>query len=1160
MPNPAIRLTIGLLSIALSCGSAPAASLLLDTQFRAPLFAEPHTVVRTLLQPDGNFYLFFDTDTLTDVRSGAITRFLPDGTLDTSFNFSRSYKVVDAAALAPNGQLVIAVIQYTYGTSVGTEQLLRLNTDGSIDPSFTISIVQPYPSNSVRSILVQPDGNTLVVGSFTDFGGSGRQKIVRLLADGTIDPSFNPPEFSGGFYGIYPKPVLTNGKIIVTGDFSQVNGVANLGVAQLNSDGSLDTSFQALGFTRYTSGIPIRGLGTTSDGKIIIAGRFRIGSGPGAPRPQLLRLNSDGSLDSSYLPTLSDSSDIARDLVIQSDDKAIAALSGYVFRIDTNGVADPTFTVPLCVDASSDPYGELGITYTLGLQPDGRILVAGAFTDINPAGNPGLSHFGIVRLNSDGTVDPSLVMTHRTGFEDFPTSFARLTDGSVLSSFRVSSQLHDPTMPFNFGRLLPDGSVDPAFTLSSADPGGILSMGFIAKDFIRMVDGEFFVFEESYGGAKFHSNGYQDLSFQFSGGPFQEATTTLDDKVLLSAGTSPDATIWGPLSRMRRDGSLDSTLFLPEVHSSQVIYDQTGLSQLFVGSHVLAVQPNGKILFIYFASDQFFHFVRLNQDGSQDDSFPAVTLDPINLVVDFPYVFDPYAGGYVQPFGGAWSATAPIQDAHVLPDGRIILCGLFTSYNGIPARRVVRLFPDGTTDSSFDVGGGAQWTTTTETSSFFPAVEALEEQVDGKLLIAGTFEAFNGIPLPGIASLNPDGSVDESFIPPAERQKFAKGTAKLARQPDGSFLLSGPYSFPGESDPAFIHINSVGGIPVVGSPPQATAIIGQPFNYQIEASGQPTSYNATGLPPGFTIDPNTGAITGTPNSGNVGIYVIFITATNDDGTSATFYLTLTVAPSSIGPFPTLQNISTRLKVLAGDNALIGGFIISGYSERRVIVRAIGPSLTGLGVSGALANPVLELHGPDGFVTITNDNWRDTQQTEIEATGIAPSNDLESAIVATLQPGAYTAIVRGISDGIGVGLVEAYDLESTPYAQLANISTRGFVDNAENVMIGGLIAGPSTAGSGRVLIRAIGPSLSNVGVPNTLQNPMLELHDSNGGLIAFNNNWKETQEFAIQATGIAPTDDNEAAILTVLAPGSYTAVVQGEDEGIGVGLVEVYNLQ
>jgi hypothetical protein len=281
-----------------------------------------------------------------------------------------------------------------------------------------------------------------------------------------------------------------------------------------------------------------------------------------------------------------------------------------------------------------------------------------------------------------------------------------------------------------------------------------------------------------------------------------------------------------------------------------------------------------------------------------------------------------------------------------------------------------------------------------------------------------------------------------------------------------------------------------------------------------------------------------------------------VTATNAEGTSATFYLTLAIIPLQTGPLPSLLNISTRLKVLTGDNTLIGGFIITGFSPKRVIIRAIGPNL---GVSGALADPVLELHGPGAFVTITNDNWRDTQESEIQATGIPPGNDLESAIVATLPAGAYTAIVRGKDGGTGVGLVEVYDLDSTGgFAQLANISTRGFVDAGENVMIGGLIAGPADSGSGRVLLRALGPSLT--GVSNTLQNPRLELRDGTGTLVAFNNDWRDTQEHAIAATGIPPSDDHEAAILWVLAPGNYTAIVQSEGSGTGVGLVEIYNLQ
>jgi hypothetical protein len=244
--------------------------------------------------------------------------------------------------------------------------------------------------------------------------------------------------------------------------------------------------------------------------------------------------------------------------------------------------------------------------------------------------------------------------------------------------------------------------------------------------------------------------------------------------------------------------------------------------------------------------------------------------------------------------------------------------------------------------------------------------------------------------------------------------------------------------------------------------------------------------------------------------------------------------------------------------LTGDNALIGGFIVTGNASKRVVVRAIGPSLTNFGVPGALADPALELHGPGAFVTITNDNWRDSQEIEIEATGLAPSDNLESAIVATLPPGAYTAVVRGNNGGTGVGLVEAYDLDSAADAQLANISTRGFVDTGDNVMIGGFILGNGNTNA-RVLIRAIGPSLTAFGVPDALADPTLELHNNNGDLIVANDDWKDTQQAEIEATGIPPSDDRESAIVQTLVPGAYTAIVRGKNNTTGVALVEAYKL-
>ncbi|HEX7517856.1 MAG TPA: choice-of-anchor Q domain-containing protein [Chthoniobacterales bacterium] len=252
----------------------------------------------------------------------------------------------------------------------------------------------------------------------------------------------------------------------------------------------------------------------------------------------------------------------------------------------------------------------------------------------------------------------------------------------------------------------------------------------------------------------------------------------------------------------------------------------------------------------------------------------------------------------------------------------------------------------------------------------------------------------------------------------------------------------------------------------------------------------------------------------------------------------------------------LGNISTRLRVGTSDNAMIGGFIITGTQPKTVIVRGIGPSLP---VPGALADPVIEVHGSSGELLATNDNWRDDPNRQhVIDSGLAPTNDLESALWGIINPGAYTVVVRGNNNATGVGLFEVYDLDGTVDSKLGNISTRGFVDTGDNVMIGGTIiigSAPTT-----MLLRAIGPSLTNFGVPNALQDPTLELHDGNGALIAANDNWRSDQEAEIIATTIPPSNDLESAIVRDLVPGSYTAIVRGKNNTTGVALVEVYGLQ
>jgi predicted outer membrane repeat protein len=249
---------------------------------------------------------------------------------------------------------------------------------------------------------------------------------------------------------------------------------------------------------------------------------------------------------------------------------------------------------------------------------------------------------------------------------------------------------------------------------------------------------------------------------------------------------------------------------------------------------------------------------------------------------------------------------------------------------------------------------------------------------------------------------------------------------------------------------------------------------------------------------------------------------------------------------------TLANISTRLRVETGDNVLIGGFIVTGTHDKPVLLRAIGPSLP---LDGKLPNPVLELHDSTGATIATNDNWQtNTNKQEIIDTGIPPTNTLESALLMTLEPGAYTAIVRGTNIGTGIALVEVYDLDRTTDARLANISTRGLVQFGDNVMIGGFIVLGTL--DQEVLIRAIGPSLP---VPGSLADPLLELHNADGSTLATNDNWRDTQEAEIEATGIPPTNDAESAIITTLAPGNYTAIVRGSGYTTGVALVEAYGL-
>jgi uncharacterized delta-60 repeat protein len=1113
----------------------------LDTAYKAhlgPGHIQPATGLQFIPQPDGKIIAVGNFNRAGGAVREDIARFNIDGTIDPSFDAGSAIvsrlapDSPDAVLLQPDGKILVEF-------NNNGHHLMRLNTDGSVDPSFNLLL----GFFSSRIPLLQSDGKLLAIAQ----SKAGSDTVERINANGTLDTGFHSPQFASQFGVLISLVIpLSDDRVIVAGSdgsfpgFNSVNGVARNGIARLNANGTLDGIFNpgsqltSSGFGGPQPGVIFSAV-VQGDGRLLVGGKFdQVGS---VAQNAIARFNTNGSRDKAFAPPRIDSdfSSIPQgtvsQILLQSDGKVIIVgafnrvndiTRKGIARLNADGSLDKSFNPNN--GCSGDPFSTSATSITFLLQPDGRLVATGSF---NCAG--GLSRTGLARMNANGTIDAAFhpALARSDGSPPTVSQLLLLPHGKMLISGLFDTV--NGTRRRGLARLNADGTLDSSLADLASTLLVVTSSS--ASVMVPQPDGKLLI-----------------------GGEF----------------TSVDGTVRNHIARLNANGTLDST-FDPG--------SGTGGNSDDIADAVVAMtlQPDGGIL-IGGGFKQVNHvaragIARLKSNGSLDPAFN-------------PGKPDSTGSNFVNAIA-------------VGPGGKIVASGRFVGQN--PNDSLARLNANGSFDTTFHPARFAQIADPNPPLS--NSANAIAVQADGKVVTVFGSNSFTDTP--GIARFNVNGSLDSGFGPPTAKpppaprptatpaSKPTRGIIRtigeaeqVAIQPDGKIVICGDFLRDTQADSPsdrlitnnHIHRMKADGSPDPGfntgeGPDGEVLSFALASGGQIIISGRFTKVDGVARSHVAALNSNGSLASFDPGAGP-DRDVETVAAQSDGKTviSGTFDLVGDVAVSGIARLlgrsqAQLLNISTRMEVQNGDNVLIGGFIITGTDAKKVMIRALGPTLP---VSRALADPMLELHDSKGIVA-TNDNWKvndktgQSQESIIRATTIPPSSDLESAIIATLPANnsSYTAIVRGKSGVTGVGQVEVYDLGQAANSQLANISTRGFVDTGDNVMIGGMIAGPNSAGSTKVLLRAIGPSL---GISGALSDPTLELHNASGTTVAANDNWKVndktgvSQQAEIEATQVAPKSDLESALVETIMPGNYTAIVRGKNNTTGVGLVEVYNLQ
>jgi uncharacterized delta-60 repeat protein len=1155
------------------------------------------TVFAIAVQADGKVLAGGFFNSIGGQPRNRIARLDPTSGLADSFDAAVSGPEIFAIAVQPNGKILAGGFFTTIGGQP-RNNLARLDPATGLTDSFS-----PNASDEVHAIAVQADGKVLAGGFFTIIGGQSRNSIARLdaatgLAD-SFDPNANNGVFAiavqadgkilagGDFFGIGGQQrhqiarldpvtgladsfdpsannvvqsiaVQADGKILAGGGFTALspNGgmaVTRNRIARMETDGRVD---QALNLAIVgAQGNPVSAITSQPDGKFLIGGHF---SGVlGVPRNRLARLNTDGTLDTAFNPNANDE---VYSTAVQADGKVLV---GGNFTI-IGGQPRNRLARLEAATGLADSFNPSGGSYVQSIRvlPDGHVLVGGNFKSIGGQPRNNIAQL-VATTGLADSFDPNA--------DSVPYSVMALGDGKVLACGFFTSMGGQTRN--HIARVNSDGTLDAAFNPNADNL--VVAMA-VQADGKILVAGTF----SSIGGQARHylarldpTTGLADSFNPNPVGSVESIAVQANGKIVVSGGF----TSIGVQAR-RYVARLDPVTGLADSFNP----DPNG------DAYTIALQGDGKI----FASGDFTTiggaprngFARLTNDTAALQNL-VVTRTTISWMLGgsspqftrVSFEYSPDNVGYTNLGSGTAAGSNWIRTGLNLPGGSFYI-------------RARGYYPSGE--------HGSSESTLYSVRNAFLAPTAVLTAASSATIIGGTISAATTLS----GGLGPTGTITFNVYGPDDptcggvvaftSTSTVNGNGNYS---SGSFTptLAGTYRFvviySGDEQNASSTsaCNDAGGSVVVSkrSPTITTAaspsvMLGGSVSDNANVAD---GLNTTGTVTFTLFGPDNGTCAGTPiftstkpvngngsyNSDSFaptssGTYRFVVTYSGDTNNNAVATACDNAGGSVVvNPLQgTFGNISTRLRVLSGDNVLIGGMIATGTTGKRVILRAIGPSLTNLGVPGALEDPTLELF-QGSTLLFSNDDWQtSSQQAEIAASGFAPGNAVESAIIWTLTPNqGYTAIVRGKNGTTGVGVVEAYDLDHAPASKLGNISTRGFVDVDDNVMIAGVIVGPGNGTNARILARALGPTLSDLGVPGALVDPTLDLVNASGTVIRSNDNWKDDplQRAAIEAAGLAPSHDEEAALIETVAPGAYTAIVRGSNRTAGVGLVEAYHI-